>query len=78
MNAIKKYGLTEWDNFGRLPEDMQGKDIRKVSASNLNARVVPEGSKCFLLSAGDSVNVVEEKNGWCKIEAWVSAQYLVK
>ena len=61
-----------------IPADLIGKDIRKVTALNLNARISPMGSKLFLLHAGDSVNVTGEKDGWCRIEAWVSNQYLVK
>lgn len=60
------------------PSDLDGKDIRTVSALNLNARVQKMGTVLFVLNAGEMVNVVEEKDGWCKVEAWVSSKYLVK
>ena len=61
-----------------IPADLQGKDIRVVSANALNVRVAPMGSKLSVLSSKDRVNVLEEKDGWCRIEGWVSSQYLVK
>lgn len=62
----------------KLPADLVGADVRTVSAVNLNARASKMGSKLFILNAGESVKVVEEKDGWCRIEAWVSSSYLVK
>ena len=61
-----------------IAQDLSGKDIRVVAAINLNARILPNGSKLFLLNAGERVNVVQEKDGWCLIQAWVSSKYLVK
>lgn len=78
MNMVRTYGLEKYDTMVAPAPDAVGKDIRKVSAVNLNARLSPIGTKLFLLSAGDQVNVVAEDNGWCKIEAWVSSSYLVK
>lgn len=77
MSRITKYDLTRFDNFS-MPDDMQGKDVRRVIAVNLNARMQPMGTVLFKLCAGDQVNVVEEKDGWCKTECWVSSKYLVK
>lgn len=78
MNMVRTYGLEKYDTMVTPAPDVVGKDIRKVSAVNLNARLSPMGTKLFLLSAGDQVNVTAENNGWCKIEAYVSSQYLVK
>lgn len=55
-----------------------GRDVRAVSALNLNARLAPNGAILFKLNAGDYVHVVEENNSWCRIEAYVSNSYLVK
>ena len=62
------------------PADLKGKDIRTVSATHLNARIAPSptSSKLFILDSMEKVNVVAEKDGWCKVEAWVNKQYLVK
>lgn len=78
MNIVNTYNLTRFDTMQAPAPDVKGKDIRKVSAVNLNVRLSPMGTKLCLISAGDMVNVVEEKDGWCRIEAWVSSQYLVK
>lgn len=78
MKAVTTYNLTKYDEMILGDSEKRGKDIRKVSAVNLNARLSPMGAKLFLLSAGDEVNVVQEKDGWCKIEAYVSSSYLVK
>ena len=62
------------------PADLKGKDIRTVSATHLNARIAPSptSSKLFILDSMEKVNVIAEKDGWCKVEAWVSKNYLVK
>lgn len=61
-----------------MPSDVINKDVRTVSAVNLNVRASKLGTKLSVLSGGEKVCVVEEKDGWCKIEGWVSSQYLVK
>lgn len=78
MNAVNAYNLTKYDTMQAPAPDMKGKDIRKVTATKLNARLSPMGTKLFMLDGGELVNVVDEKDGWCRIEAWVSNQYLVK
>lgn len=81
MNIITKYNLTQYDNISAtiIPVDLSDKDIRRVTATQLNARVkMVDGSKLFVLDKGEQVHVVEEKDGWCRIEAWVSSKYLEK
>lgn len=54
-------------------------DIREITTAHLNARLEPSnGLVMSTYEKGDKVHVVEEKNGWCRVEAWVSAQYLKK
>lgn len=80
MNVVEKYNLVQYDHMDipEIAEDLKGKDIRKVTATELNARIVPNGSKLFTMKGGQQVNVIAEEGNWCKIEAWVSKLYLVK
>ena len=54
-------------------------DIRIVTADHLNARLDPNnGAILSTYEKGDKVYVVEEKNGWCKVQSWVSSGHLKK
>jgi len=60
----------------------ENEDIRTVKVkTNLRVRATPSllGAVIGRLYNGDSVKVLETKNGWCRISVgWVSERYLVK
>ena len=59
-----------------------GTDIRTVKVrTSLNIRQTPSifGKRVGSLKNGERVNVIEEKNGWCRIpKGWVYAAYLMR
>ena len=71
-----------WLNKGYTLILNEKEDIRTVKVkTNLRIRSTPSllGVVKGRLYNGDTVKVLETKNGWCKIASgWVSAKYLVK
>lgn len=57
--------------------EYESEDVRVVTANKLNVRENGKGSSIlFVLSKNDKVKVVESKDGWCKIEGWISEKYI--
>ena len=76
MNCVDKYNLTRFDNSTAQDFDVFN-DVRTVTANKLNVRYEPkDGRVLYQLQKDDHVRVVEEKDGWCRIEGWVSGSYL--